>query len=259
MASLGNLLRLQSLHTDELPDHPLLRHAASGTPSRPSLRDFIHRALAEATEFSDNAVARNFVSKGNKKSPPSAAEVELLAHTYPQEETNKVNYDDTRMPRHLSGQGKKPAEYWFGRRSCHADHDEEGTADWSEFDRCIRELHSEYEKEYTPGIYDAREVLNWNDLILSEMRNGPIEGALGEYHDVRMSLREMCHQLPFPLSPRTFAVTVLTAKGPGNRSIIVVQLPVDLRKLDAAVYSNRRNVTETQGRTHLQKTPTVLG
>ena len=264
MVPMGNLLRLQALHVDELPDHPKLRQTANGNTtsanaSRPGLRDFIHRALSEASEFADNTLSETFASKGEKKSPPSTNGVELLAHTYPQVQTNRVNYDDTRMPRLLSGQGEKPAEHWFGRRSRHANHSEEGTANWSEFDRCIRKLHSEYEKEYTPGIYDDYEVLNWNEAISSELRNGEVEGVLGKYEDIRMSLREMCHQLPFPLSPRTFSVVVLTAKGPGHRSLLVVQLPVDIRKLDAAVYSNRRNVTEREGRSHLQKTPTVLG
>lgn len=52
---------------------------------------------------------------------------------------------------------------------------------------------------------------------------------------------EMCHKLPFPLSPRTFPVLVVTARI-GVTSFIVVQIPVKLDTFHKAFYSNGRNL-----------------
>lgn len=67
---------------------------------------------------------------------------------------------------------------------------------------------------------------------------------------------EMCHKLPFPLSPRVFPVLVVTAKQ-GPSSFIVVQIPVDLEPLPEAFYSNGRNLQE--GDSALKKKKPVLG
>ena len=58
-----------------------------------------------------------------------------------------------------------------------------------------------------------------------------------------MRIYEMCHSLPTPLQPRSFSVLVASAK-PGPDSFVVVQIPVEIKSVPAAFYSNGRNVKE---------------
>jgi len=53
----------------------------------------------------------------------------------------------------------------------------------------------------------------------------------------------MCHELPVILLNRVFPVLVLVAKT-GPHDFIVVQTPVDIRNVGAAMYSNGRNLEE---------------
>lgn len=53
----------------------------------------------------------------------------------------------------------------------------------------------------------------------------------------------MCHKLPFPLYPRVFSVLVITAKT-GREASIDMQIPIDIRALPEAFYSNGRNLKE---------------
>lgn len=66
---------------------------------------------------------------------------------------------------------------------------------------------------------------------------------------------EMCHKLPFPLTTRVFPVLVVTALT-GTNEGIDVQIPIDIRNLPAAFYSNGRNLTE--GDSALKKKKPVL-
>lgn len=52
----------------------------------------------------------------------------------------------------------------------------------------------------------------------------------------------MCHQIPGPLSNRVFS-TLITRGFTRGGAFIVVQIPVDIRKLPSALYSNGRNVS----------------
>lgn len=57
---------------------------------------------------------------------------------------------------------------------------------------------------------------------------------------------EMCHHIPPPLSNRVFAVVIATAvsrPATGPPSFLVVQVPVDVARLPAALYSNGRHKT----------------
>ena len=49
--------------------------------------------------------------------------------------------------------------------------------------------------------------------------------------------------MPSPLVPRVFSTLVITAYYRTD-SFIVAQMPVNLRKLDEAFYSNWRNISE---------------
>ena len=66
----------------------------------------------------------------------------------------------------------------------------------------------------------------------------------------------MGHKLPAMLSNRVFPVLVVTAKR-GKHSFVVVQIPVDISSLTAAMYSNGRNLHE--GDCALKRKKPVLG
>lgn len=66
----------------------------------------------------------------------------------------------------------------------------------------------------------------------------------------------MCHKLPFPMSTRVFSVLVITAKT-GTQDFIVVQIPVDIKTLQEAFYSNGRNMKE--GDSALKRKKPILG
>jgi hypothetical protein len=66
----------------------------------------------------------------------------------------------------------------------------------------------------------------------------------------------MGHQLPAMLSNRVFPVLVLTAKR-GRHSFVVVQIPIDIRDLTSAFYSNGRNLKE--GSSSVKRQKSVLG
>lgn len=69
----------------------------------------------------------------------------------------------------------------------------------------------------------------------------------------------MCHHIPPPLDNRAFPVLVVTARssGPDHPMFMVVQVPVDITKLDTALYSNHRN--RQVGDTAEKKKPVTVG
>ena len=78
---------------------------------------------------------------------------------------------------------KQPAkvedENWFVRRSVHKNESSktgEGTASWSELVFGLKEQHSKHEQDFTPTLYDAHYVLDWND----EIRKLPKQGGRSE-------------------------------------------------------------------------------
>lgn len=80
-------------------------------------------------------------------------------------------------------------EHWFSRRSVHKNSKgENGTADWSEFVDGLMRNHSVHEADYTPNVFDCREVCNWEG-----------EGLKGEsfdgWEEVRMNGRSCCHPI----------------------------------------------------------------
>lgn len=69
----------------------------------------------------------------------------------------------------------------FARKSTHVHKAETGTATWEEFDGGLRVQHSEHEREYTPDVFDAFKVLDW------DAETDALGDELGEYRDVKMS------------------------------------------------------------------------
>lgn len=66
----------------------------------------------------------------------------------------------------------------------------------------------------------------------------------------------MCHKLPFPLAPRVFPVLVVHALT-GQDGFVVVQVPINLKKLSVSFYSNR--VNEKQGDSVVKRKKPVFG
>lgn len=271
MAPLGNLVRLLPLHINELPAHPALESLISTPPrqnqssgsspyqagnvdssERPNLISFMEEVLEQATVFIDDTIPNTFKKSGLKSSPPAIAKVELLRRNISKEEIQAIPWINDSVPRNWSN-GEKPAEAWFARRSRHANHSSEGTADLDEFDCGLRHEHSKHEQEYTPDVFDSYRVLDWSEQIKSAIANG---SAIDNYRELSMSIYEMCHKLPAMLSNRVFPVLVLTAKR-GKHAFVVVQIPVDVSGLTGAMYSNGRNLQE--GDSTVKRKKPVLG
>ncbi|PNS13899.1 hypothetical protein CAC42_1390 [Sphaceloma murrayae] len=237
-AGLGLRVRLRRLSPSELPQHPEL--AAYQTYHRADPKSFAREVLNEAESFATDYWSKKFKVKSSKKSsPPSTAPVELLIHD--------VHVDD--MPEEVRGGAISGiAETWFARSSIHENKAKKGTAEWAEFERYLLDDHSEHEKDYTPAVYDAHKVLDWGSTGLQG-----IEG----WEKVEMSIFEMCHSMPPPLSNRTFSVIVVKARSTRSPvSFITAQIPVDISQTQVALYSNGRHEEEGRGE---QKKPVTPG
>ena len=257
------LIRLLPHTIDSLPPHPALSPTISAqnngeAPHQPDrLLSFARTLLAEAVAFTDDYLPREFTSKSLKPSPPATAKVELLEHIRRQ---------------------RGNEETWFARRSIHADRAAPGTATFAELDAGLRHEHSLHEMQYTPDVFDAHEVLSWDSELASLLASSPPMPSSSStstsaspstspavsFTDISMRVYEMCHALPTPLQPRVFSVLVATAKttttttgtatAVGSQApdaaaadgdgFIVVQIPLDIKSVPAAFYSNGRNIKE---------------
>ena len=192
--ALGNLVRLLPFHVNELPAHhafdspdndPALNRNNSPV-ERPNLISFIEEVLDQATMFVDDNLPATFKDGGLKSSPPAAAKVKLLSRSIGSSDLQSVPWVNSRIPRNWSVDGKKPkpTEHWFARKSVHVNHSGEGTATLAEFDFGLRHQHSEHESEYTPDVFDAYRVLDWDGDIKSAVARG---ATIDNYSDFSMS------------------------------------------------------------------------
>ena len=164
-------------------------------------------------------------------------------------------------------------EHWFTRRSVHncvSSKLEPGTASWEQFVFGLLHNHSKNEQEFTPNLYDAPKVVDWD----GQVRKLDEEGSLQRegWGDVSISINEMCHSLPGILAPRCFDVLVVggkvlpeqTAEGSSTgrasgdsikrwdkgekQKFVVVTVPVKLGMgVKKAFYANNRNLKEGKG------------
>lgn len=156
-ATLGPRLRLRRLSPAELPAHPELAEQQSGAPDP---KAFAGEVLTEAKDFMTSYWPQKFkVKSAAKKSPPSTAPVEVLT----KDVTSAEIPQNARLP------GAPDTESWFARTSVHVNKRETGTAAWDEFEGYLLDNHSLNEKEYTPNVYDANKVLDWDSSTLAEM------------------------------------------------------------------------------------------
>ena len=162
-----SVLHLHPLVPADLPTHPVL---APHQQSSPDTSKFVKLVLDEATALVDTTLPQSFQSVSKSKtSPPSTAPVELLSRTVPA----------SSLPNHVKKEGSSSSkgEAWFARRSLHEDAEKEGTASKAEFEEGLLKNHSANEMDYTPDVYDAYKVLEWDTSQL-----GNVEG----YDDIGM-------------------------------------------------------------------------
>jgi hypothetical protein len=191
-APLGNLVRLIPLSLDELPVHtsipstPVKGAASSNADSpRPELLHFLRAILDEGGAFLDKSTFQStFASQSSKSSPPSTSNVQVLKRDIPSSEIEKISWGNPPIPR------RKPrvivAEHWFARRSRHpnvSSKEKKGSASWDEFVFGLRDQHSKHEYDFTPALYDAHHILDWNEGI----RLLENEGKLAPYSHATMS------------------------------------------------------------------------
>lgn len=60
---------------------------------------------------------------------------------------------------------------------------------------------------------------------------------------MQTTVYEMCHRIPGPLNNRVFS-TLVTRGFTRGGAFIVVQIPVDIRALSTAIYSNGKNTSQ---------------
>lgn len=191
-APLGNLVRLTPLLLNELPAHASIPNApASGAASsqadrpRPELLTFLRAILDEGSAFLDKSTLQSkFTSQSSKSAPPSTSSVQILKCTIPSSEIERIAWDGPPVPR------RRPralgAEHWFARRSRHpnvSSKEERGSASWDEFVFGLRDQHSKHECDFTPTLYDAHHILDWDE----EVQVIEKEGKLSPYSHATMS------------------------------------------------------------------------
>lgn len=168
-----------------------------------------------------------FISVSTKASPPSIASVAVSKREIPTK-----------------------GETWFARRSVHENKKEEGTADWEEMVFALRDDHSFHERDFTPTLWDARKICDWDFTEEGDQIDG--------FDTISMGVYEMCHEIPAPLGPRCFPVLVVTGNVKSEEnSFVAITVPVDLDGLATSFYSSGRNLRE--GTTKLEKKKAVIG
>lgn len=223
--ALGPLIHLRALNAKHLPSHPALASAQTGSATS-TVNAFAANALDEAEKFMTTYLPANFNTKSTSKdSSPSAAKVEL----------STKDIDSTELPPEARAEARA-SESWFARKSVHQNAALEGTATWEEFDHGLRIDHSQHEMEYTPGVIDAHEIMNWNEHLLPEHQND-----MAGWEEVHVNAMEMLHKIP-ALNNRVFPVLVVTAKK--ANVFMVVQIPVSTENLPGVKYHKQGKITE---------------
>ncbi|KAI0136540.1 hypothetical protein BJ170DRAFT_602113 [Xylariales sp. AK1849] len=212
-ASLGPLIRLRGIATAQLP---------APTEAAAGLAPFLISILQEAVPFIDGAAPKTgsppdpkvWKHKGDKKSPDSAAKVEVSERVIGAGELETVASRAGITDRKLEG------ETWMCRRSVHADAPETGTASWAEFEKCFRDEHAEAEDAFTPNVLATHEALAWDC--------GGVEAVEGGETWARFALKveEMRHRIGKPLKDRTFPVLQMVAAAKGKHEFLVASIPV---------------------------------
>ncbi|KAI9800607.1 MAG: hypothetical protein M1833_003265 [Piccolia ochrophora] len=226
---------------NELDQETTRQGSFTPAPERPDLLVFIEEVINQATAFVGELtpLTRGVTrpdwqdqepEPGSKVDPPKRwttkapkkfkkTPIDIYKRTVTKPELIGVAWDAKPVPRRTPQFEDKEScknETWFARVSEHTDVIEQDTVNYNEFLDGLKVEHALHEQEYTPELVDAHQVLAWD--IAPAM-------TAGESGVLTMSIHEMTHKLPFPLSPRTFPVLIITAIMPRS-AFIVVQIPL---------------------------------
>ena len=209
--SLGPLLRLWGISPDQIPD--LDDHARATQLAHEILDEaipFIGSTITPAIASRHNPVSSPvkpvnlWRSKGQKKSPPSAAPVSLSQRTIPRSALTHISP--------VLDRKKTCSETWSCRKSVHIDADRSGSASWAEFKHSFRDEHVKAEEAFTPTVIKSNVLRRWD--LLSSPGAESIELGGRRWSRLTMELSEARHKLAprvVPLKDRVFVVVIVTA------------------------------------------------
>jgi hypothetical protein len=287
----SNLVRLAPLQLSEVPAHPAIPASEDSRP--PELLPFLLTLLDDGVEFlSSTSFIANFKHQSTKPALPSEAKVDVSVCNVASGELESIVRWDGGASKHTTaapstngatqeqeqgseetyvrpGRSKPPTrvlsagEHWFARKSVHKDLSSKdpqapGNASWKEFVFGLRDYHSKHEQDFTPNLYDAHSVCDWNDEVKTLESQSKLLGRSDrKYSCATMSIFEMCHATPFPTNARCFSVLVATASLNENE-FVAVTVPVNLgTSVASSMYSSGRNLKE--GKTSQQRKSVVMG
>lgn len=171
-------LRLHPLTPSNLPYHPTLKNTPETSPN---LLGFCKGVVEEGRQLIETELRNSFVREGKERaSAPAKSLVGIRRWTRRYDGSlSVVDVPPSAVDGLASGvdnssdgigKDKKVVEYWFARSSEHKDPD----PTWDDFVKGLYENHSENEAEYTPDVYDCREVCRWD---VDEGEIGGMEGV----------------------------------------------------------------------------------
>jgi len=250
LSALGPLVRLEGISINQLPPggkgiEPSTKTSSSekwsdgsGVTAAPTLQAFITNVITEAVPFIDGMAPKSGGETTWKKkgAPKRFSSTETTTQVYefvvPGKELNKVQGMSP-----LTGDNKKD-ETWFGRRSCHKNKAEKGTASWEEFVYAFKEHHHETEDAFTPTVIGAREAIHWDTSTTEVNAHG------GRWVNTSVHVVEMTHQInPKPLKNRTFPVVQVAAVLAGAPEFLVISIPLtDFNKSPYCEYARDKSL-----------------
>lgn len=128
-----------------------------------------------------------------------------------------------------SNSGGGVEDYWVCRKSIHTDSSaQRGSASWSEFEKGLRENHSENEMDYTPSVASVEHLVKWPVVeSLGGWRGVDMHGLflsrsyLNVFVLMYVAVNMITHTFkPAGLiSPRTFISLVISAYEPESSTI----------------------------------------
>ncbi|USP79925.1 hypothetical protein yc1106_07199 [Curvularia clavata] len=236
--SLRRYLDLKRLEKFDLPHHPLYDNPASD--HRISVVQFFNSLFTEIEQIDfDNNVKECGTwspKDGNVMMPPFGAVGNSQAIPVPVSVKKRILTINQ--------------ERWLARTSAHSD----AHVKFSELAHLLAREHSRNEFVYTPSVFDAVELLTWDQADLLKAL-GESEHA-GKIHSVEMSIFQMFHEMPKVaghdfLQDRVFHVLVVTTQSNHNESSSelarssTVQLPIDYDTFNDSIIGQRSYVKKT--------------